>query len=206
MCETASRGILARLALILLLPALLAACAGQRVWAPEEEVQRALYTQSGASEITLFTVINRRTGAGDHSSMIIDGDHRILYDPAGTWFNRHAPRRNDVHYGVSPQVERVYIDYHARETHDVIAQTLRVTPAQAAIALRAAESQSPAGAGQCAVRNAAILRKVDGLGHLPGSFFPRRLMDAFGEVPGVVTRRIEASDVVMPATIAAATD
>src|SRR5690606_36032783 len=112
---------------LLILPALLAACAAPRQWASDAEVQRALHGVDPAPQITLYTVVNNRTGAGDHSALVINGDHRILYDPAGTWFHRTAPRRNDVHYGMSPGLEQVYLGYHARTTHHVVQQTIPVT-------------------------------------------------------------------------------
>ncbi|WP_114965841.1 hypothetical protein [Alkalilacustris brevis] len=186
------RALTRRLIALLLLPVLVAACAPAGEWAADDVVARARHVSDAPAEITLITVINTRSGAGDHSALIINGEHRILYDPAGSWFNRHAPRRNDVHYGMSPQLERIYLDYHARDTHHVIAQTLRLTPGQAAAAIQAAKAQSAAPSGQCAVRTSAVLRQIPGLEGVGSTFFPRTLKNRFEDVPGVVTRRIDA--------------
>jgi len=60
----------------------------------------------GSAEITLITSVNNRTGSGDHSALFISAGHRVLYDPAGSWHSGQAPRRNDVVYGLSPQIEQ----------------------------------------------------------------------------------------------------
>lgn len=186
----------ARLLAVVLLPALLAACApGPRVWAPDDVVSRALHPNGGDHKIALVTVVNNRTGAGDHSSVVIGASHRVLYDPAGTWFHRRAPQRNDVHYGFSPELEQIYLGYHARDTHHVVIQTLPVTAEQAAAALRTAEAQGRAGIGTCAIRTGALLRSVPGLQGLSTSPFPRRLQESFAQVPGVETRRVFEADV-----------
>lgn len=178
---------------LLLLP-LLAACAEPRPFAPEVEVTRALYPNGGDTKLTLFTVVNNRTGAGDHSALLISGAHRILYDPAGSWFHTSAPQRNDVHYGISTRLEQIYLGYHARATHHVVVQTIPVTPETAALAMRLAEEARPAPAGACAIRTGGILRRLPGLEGLPGSPFPRRLMNGVAELPGVTTRRVDVED------------
>lgn len=192
------RGLCTRLMMVLLLPILAAACAPAGEWAPENVVASARHVSDRPAEITLITVVNTRSNAGDHSALIINGDHRILYDPAGSWFNRHAPQRNDVHYGMSSQLERIYLDYHARDTHHVIAQTLPLTPEQADAAMQAAKAQSPAAAGQCAARTSAVLRQIPGLEGVGNTFFPRTLMNRLEDVPGVVTRRIDGPVVQSP--------
>ena len=186
---------LRRLGLILLIP-LLAACVGlPRADPPPEVVARALHPNGGAPEITLLTVVHNRTGSGDHSALLIAGSHRVIYDPAGSFEIPEVPRRRDVLVGVSPAVENVYLGYHARETHHVLAQRLELTPAQAEAALAAAEAQRVAGPGMCAIRTGAVLRSVPGLEGLGGSPFPRRLAERFAAMPGVEERRIDMADV-----------
>lgn len=186
---------LRRLALILLIP-LLAGCVGlPRSEPPPEVVARAKHPNGGATEITLLTVVHNRTGSGDHSALLIAGSHRVIYDPAGTFDIPEVPRRRDVLVGISPEVESVYLGYHARETHHVQAQRLALSPAQAEAALAAAEAQRVAGPGLCAIRTGAVLRSVPGLEGLRGSPFPRRLAERFADQPGVEERRIDLEDV-----------
>lgn len=177
--------------LLMALPLLAAGCAPAGPWADDETVARALHANPGPPELTLFTVVNNRTGHGDHSSLLISGSHRILYDPAGTWYDPNAPQRNDVHYGISPRIEQRYVQYHARDTHHVIAQTVRLTEAQAARAMSAVPGLSPAAPGACAIRTSGILRQVPGFESLPATVWPRTLRDAFGQKPGVTNRRID---------------
>lgn len=184
--------LLPRLVVVLLL-SLLAACGGVR---PEPEVvSRAAYANGGESSVTLLTVVNSRTGAGDHAALLIAGSQRVIYDPAGSFLIPQAPRYRDVVYGVSPGVETVYLGYHARATHHVIAQTLPLTVAAADAAIAAAEARGRAGPGLCAVSSAAVLRDIPGLERLPGSYFPVRLSESFGAVPGVETRTVVMEDI-----------
>ena len=108
----------------LLVPALLAGCGAEPVWAPDEAVTRAAYRDTeNPPSITLFTVLNNRSGEGAHSALMINASQRVIFDPAGTWWHRTAPERNDLHYGITPTMLKFYIDYHARETYHVDVQT-----------------------------------------------------------------------------------
>lgn len=203
MPELAGRpaGVMRVLLILLALPLLAAGCAAPAKWADDETVARALHAEPGPPRITLYTVVNNRTGHGDHSSLLISGAHRILYDPAGTWYDPNAPQRNDVHYGITPRIEQRYVQYHARDTHHVIAQTVQLTEAQAAQAMAAAQSLRPAGPGACAIRTGGILRQVSGFEGLPATVWPRTLRDAFASYPGVTNRRIDplpGAEVALP--------
>lgn len=171
------------------MPLSLGGCINTGEWAPDDVVARALLREDGPYTITLNTVAQNRSGTGDHSSLVINGDTRILYDPAGSWRNRHAPQRNDVHYGMSRQMERVYVAHHARRTHHVVQQTVEVSRAQANAAIAAAEAAGVANDGQCTTRTSSVLRATPGFEDVPFSFFPRSLMNAFGRRPGVAEVR-----------------
>jgi hypothetical protein len=118
----------------------LAACAAEEVWAPDEVVSQARYVPSGPAKIQLLTMISNRNGSGGHSALLIDGPERVLFDPAGSWRHPMAPERNDVIYGVSPQLYDFYMDYHARETYHVVVQELDVSPGQAAALIELVEA------------------------------------------------------------------
>jgi hypothetical protein len=121
------RGLLRPIAAIVLVLGL-AACAAEPVWAPDEVVSQARYVPDGPAKVQLLTMISNRNGSGGHSALLIDGPERVLFDPAGSWFHPMAPERNDVIYGMSPQLYDFYMDYHARETYHVVVQELDVTP------------------------------------------------------------------------------
>lgn len=174
--------------------AVLAGCGAEPVWAPQEVVSRALYTTGDRPSLTLFTVIRTSGGEGAHSALLVDNDHRALFDPAGTWFHRAAPERNDVHYGITPQLLRFYIDYHARETFYVVEQRIEVSPEVAALAMREIETYGAVPKAMCAQSVSAILRKLPGFEDTQSTWYPRRLMRDFAGRPGVTERTITDDD------------
>lgn len=116
--------------LLLALTALisLAACGAEPIWAPDDAVATARYAHPGPTSVTLYTVLSTRSGAGAHAGLLINGSERVLFDPAGSWRHPKLPERNDVHFGITPKMVDFYIDYHARETYDVVEQTVEVSP------------------------------------------------------------------------------
>ena len=169
---------------------LLGACVGpaEPKWAPDELVAQARYVDDGPKTLTLFTVINNRTGFGGHSGLMINADERLLFDPAGTWYHPQLPERNDVHYGMSDQIVDFYLDYHTRESWRTVIQTIEVTPEQAAAAKRAAQSYGAVPKGQCAISIGRVLRQVPGFEDAPRTYFPKQMMAFFAGQPGVETR------------------
>lgn len=180
----------ARVVALILLPLALAACGGERVFAPDEDVTRALYVHDGPTEITLYTMVSNRTGQGGHSALLINGSHRVLFDPAGSWWHRTSPERHDVFYGITPTLEAFFIDYHARETYHVVIQRVSVPPQVAEQAIRLAERAGPVPNAYCANAVSGLLRELPGFETLPRTFFPVTLSEAFGRLPGVRTERV----------------
>jgi hypothetical protein len=183
---------LRRFVVLLALPVLLGACAATTVrTADPAEVARAAYVHDAPPSVTLITVVNSSSGAGDHSALIINGAQRILYDPAGSFHHPDVPQHLDVHFGLRPIIEDIYINYHARETHHVVAQHLAVTPEVAQAALSAALGETKARQGQCSVKTTAVLRAagIEGVG---GSIWPRTTMNNFAELAGVRTEILVA--------------
>lgn len=173
----------------------LAACgAAEPKWASDEAVARARYVHDGPPSITLYTVLATRDGSGAHAGLLINGSQRVMFDPAGTWYHPSLPERNDVHFGMTPLMVDFYLDYHARETFDVIEQTIIVSPEVAEIAMRRAMAYGAVPKAQCTVAASSILRGVPGFESMPSTWFPRSLMKAFGELPNVKTRKITDTD------------
>ena len=77
-----------RLLAALVLPVALAACGAVDRAAPLADVQRAAYRHNAPASLTLYTAISNNTGAGGHSGLLINGSQRVMFDPAGTWWNR----------------------------------------------------------------------------------------------------------------------
>ncbi len=177
----------------------LAACGGpaEPVWAPDAEVQRRTYVDDGPPELTLYTVISTKTGAGGHSSLVVNGSERVIFDPAGTFYHPAAPERNDVHFGFTDTIEKVYVDYHARETFDVVKQELQVSPRVAEMALREVEAYGAVPKAQCALAVTRILGRLPGFERIGTTYFPKSAMKAFAEMgagPGVTITDDDADD------------
>lgn len=164
----------------------LAACAPKSTYATQDAVIQAAYVDPGPKTITLYTVINNRSQEGAHSGLLINGSQRVIFDPAGSWFNRHAPERNDLIYGITPTMEMFYVDYHARETFRVRKTTIQVTPEQAEIAMQRAMQAGPVPKARCAWATSDVLRGVPGFESLPRTLSPKKLGNRFAELPGVI--------------------
>ena len=184
-----------RILLSLALALTLVACGpAEPKWAPEDAVQSARYVDPGPPTVTLFTVISTRNGSGAHAGLMINGSQRVIFDPAGTWYHPRLPERNDVHFGMTPKMVNFYIDYHARETYNVIQQTLVVSPETAELVMRRAMAYGAVPKAQCTVAISSILRGVPGFETLPQTWFPKVLMKAFAKLPGVTGRTITDDD------------
>jgi hypothetical protein len=173
---------------------MLAACTAQPVWAPDDLVARARYVSDSPPSITLFTVLNNSSNAGEHSALMINGSQRVMFDPAGTWRHPQLPERNDVHFGMSQKMVDFYIDYHARENFRVIEQTILVSPEVAEIALQRALAYGPVPKAQCTRATSSVLRGTPGFEDMPSTLGPKKLMRAFAGLPGVTEREIRDTD------------
>jgi hypothetical protein len=172
----------------------LAACGAEPKWAPQEHVDAVRFVSEEPSFITLYTVVNKRTGSGAHSAILVNASERVIFDPAGTWYHPKLPERNDVHFGMTDKAIAFYLDYHTRVTYDTIEQKLYVSPEVAELILARVKANGAVAKAMCTNANSAILRGVPGFESLPQTFYPKKLADAFGRLPGVTTRVITDDD------------
>ncbi len=177
-----------RLFICLILPLFLAACGAQPVWAPDEAVRKAAFVSGEPPSVTLFTVISTRSGAGGHSSLMIDGSQRVIFDPAGTWYHPWVPERNDVDYGITERMYRFYLDYHARTSWYVREQRVPVTLAQANAMIARAEANGAVGKLMCANDTSAVLHDTPGFESISRTMSPLKLSESFAKLPGVYTK------------------
>lgn len=180
--------------LCLSLPLALAACGAEPVWAPDEAVARARYVSNEPASLTLFTVVSKRNGSGGHSALMINASQRVLFDPAGSFKVGSVPERNDLLYGITERMRKLYIDYHARETYDVLAQTVLVSPAVAEQALHEAQSYGAVNKAFCGNSVSDILKDLPGFENTPRTFSPIRISEAFAAHPGVMTHLYRDGD------------
>jgi len=171
----------------------LAGCTATEVWAPDEAVAKASYRHSGPPRLTLYTMINNQSGAGAHSSLMVNGSERVIFDPAGSFKHETLPERNDVVFGITPQVEDVYTRYHARETFRVRVQKLDVSPATAERVMQLAKSNGPVPPAHCARATSTLLAQVypDAV---ETTWSPVRLSESFATLPGVTGRVLREYD------------
>ena len=162
--------------------------------ASDSAILAARYVDDSQPSVTLFTVVNNQSGSGAHSGLLVNGSERVLFDPAGSFNHPRLPERGDMHHGMSDPMVAFYIDYHARETYRVIEQKLSVSPQVAEMVLARAKARGAVPKAHCANSISAILRDVPGFESLGVTYFPNRLADQFGELPGVMTRVITDDD------------
>ncbi|WP_417672728.1 hypothetical protein [Pseudodonghicola sp.] len=168
--------------------------AHKRPYADDATVAAVSYRDEGPKTLTLYTMVNNRTGAGGHSSLMINASERVIFDPAGSFYADVVPERNDVLFGITPAVERAYRSSHARSTHHVVVQTIEVSPMQAEIAFRLALKAGPVSQAFCANATSSLLQQIPGFEGIRTTFYPTKLEQQFGQLPGVKTEELYEND------------
>ncbi|MGB1033402.1 MAG: hypothetical protein ACPG7W_00155 [Paracoccaceae bacterium] len=171
-----------------------AGCSVDHVYAPDDVVSRTAYVHPGPKRVTLFTMINNETGAGAHSSIMINASQRVVFDPAGSVRHPRMPERNDVLYGITPRIADVYARAHARKTYHVVIQE-RVIPSDVAEAMfDSVRGIGPVYPARCTLSISTMLGTQPGFESIPRTWFPKKLMESFAELPGVKTRTLREND------------
>ena len=171
-----------------------AGCSVKEIYASDEDIARYSYRHNGPKRITLYTMISTETGAGAHSSMMLNASQRVVFDPAGSVTHPRMPERRDVLYGFSPRIADVYARAHARNTYYVVIQELDISAAMAESIFDQIREIGPVQPAQCALSISSVLREQEGLEALPRTWFPKTLMSAFAEIPGVTERTLREAD------------
>lgn len=191
---TANLPKLSRRAVLAGIPLALAGCGAPSVWADDEMVSRAIYQHGGQPSLSLFTMKNVGTDNGAHSGLMINASQRVIFDPAGTFAHPLIAERNDVVFGVTPQLLEIYRSYHARSTYYVIEQAVPVSAEAAETALQLALVAGPVGKARCTYSIAQILNALPGLTGFRTTLFPDNLQVQFAKLPGVVTTELRETD------------
>ena len=179
------------LALVALLA--LTGCAAERVWAPDDAVARAAHAHDGPARLTLFTMVNNATGAGEHTALMINAGQRVIFDPAGSFQHPSIPERNDLLYGITPPVADLYTRYHARRTFHVQILRLDVAPETAERAVRLAAEAGPVPQAQCSLAVSRILADLFP-DRIRTSWFPLKTAAAFAAIDGVSGEKLYEYD------------
>jgi len=176
------------------LPLTLVGCGAVSVLAPDADVARARYSDTELRALWLFTVRNNGTNAGAHTALLVNASQRVIFDPAGSFGHPSLPERNDVIFGITPQVEQFYTSYHARMSFHVIRQKIPVSPEVAEMALTLCLGHGPVAKANCTRATSDILRQLPGFESIRVVWFPERLMAQVQRLPGVVTDLIYEDD------------
>lgn len=176
------------------LPLLVSACTAQEVWAPDDVVSRAIYRKPGPNYLTLYTMKNVGSDNGAHTALLINASQRVMFDPAGSFEQDLMPERNDVLFGVSPQLEDYYVSFHARITYYVVGQKVEVPAPVAERALNLALDAGPVPQANCARYTSRLLRQLPGFENIRQTWDPNRIDEDFAARPGVETRVYREND------------
>lgn len=189
---------LSRLVLAILFMAGLVACAPvpePSQSKPDDEIARAVYRHDGPPALTLFTMVNNANESGAHTSLMVNGSQRLIFDPAGSFRHPQIATKNDVIFGATPVMADTYTRFHARETFHVIVQEVEVSPAVAEDILARILAMGPVPRAQCALSISGLLSDVPGLpGSIRSTWFPNNLAKQFGNLPGATTERLYEYD------------
>ncbi len=187
---------LLRNAALLFTAIFLSACAygTKDQYASKTSIEQYSYIGNEAPSLTLMTMINNVTGAGGHSSLLINGSEVVMYDPAGRWKHSQVPERHDLLYGLNDQVLQFYKSFHARSSHHVVSQKIYVSAEVAEMAIAASKAQGRALDATCATNTIDILHQLPGFEGVKFTYFPAKLMKNFGKLDGVVTTSYYEND------------
>ncbi len=172
----------------------LVGCATKQPFADDATVAAVRYQSPEPPSITLYTMVNNRTGKGGHSALLIHASESIIFDPAGSFYADIVPERNDVLFGISPRIEQAYRSAHARTTFHVVRQKIPVTAAQAETAYRLALANGAVPGAFCTNATSGLLRQVPGLENIRSTFYPTNLQEQFAALPGVQTDKYYEGD------------
>lgn len=159
-----------------------------------ETVAAAAFRAPGPPSLTVFTMVNNRTGNGGHTSLMVNGSQRVIFDPAGSFRHPEVVERQDVLYGITPGKLSAYKSAHARSTFHVVSQEIPVTAAQAEEALRLVQSNGSVAGAFCTNATTGVMRQIPGLAQIDQTYYPVNLMEQVAGLPGVTTTKLYEND------------
>jgi hypothetical protein len=177
------------------LAALLAAGCEMYQPATPDEVARARYVSAAPPSVTLLSMVKTGSGRSAHAALLINGSQQVLYDPAGTFTHPALPRRDDIHYGMTPRYVDYYERYHARFDHFVQAQRVYVDRATADQVLANAQAEGKQLKMECGLAVADVLQPVPPFQEVHKSFFPEVVRRDFAHIAGVENHYVYETDV-----------
>jgi hypothetical protein len=157
-------------------------------------VAAAAYRAEGPPTLTVFTMVNNRTGNGGHSSILVNASQQVIFDPAGSFRDPVLVERGDVLFGMTPGRIKSYKSAHARSTFHVVSQEIPVTAAQAERALQLVLANGAVPGAYCTQATTGILSQIPGFENIQRTFYPVKFMEQVATLPGVKTTRLYEND------------
>jgi len=162
--------------------------------ATPDVVTRTAYRHDGPPRLTLFTMVSNSSGSGAHSSLMVSASQRVIFDPAGTVRISSIPEQGDVLFGITPYIADFYTRAHARKTYHVVVQELDVSAGVAELALQRVLANGSVAKAHCTKSTSAIMRSLPGFDGISQTWYPNKLAEQFGKMPGVKTQRLYEYD------------
>lgn len=172
-----------------------ASCVASPSSPQRERPPAAIYVPKGPPKLTLFTVVNNRTGNGGHTALLVSGAEQVLFDPAGSFRHEGLFESGDVLYGVSPAWVQAFKSAHARSAYHVVSQEIEVTPAQAERTLQLVKANGAVNGAFCTNATTRLLKQVPGFEDITVTFYPVNLMEQMASRSNVRTDRYYEDDV-----------
>jgi hypothetical protein len=163
-------------------------------YASDEVIKNSAYVHDGPPVLALYTMVNNRHGAGEHSALLVNGSQRVVFDPAGTLVHDDLIEKDDVLYGMTPPILDFYTRAHARKSFHVVIQEIEVSPETAELAFSLVRANGPVTSAFCASATSNILRQIPGFESIPQTMRPNKLREAFGKLPGVTEQALYEYD------------
>lgn len=186
-----------RLALAIALLASLAACATNRTTATPAEITAARSVQGPPPTVALLTMVNSKSGFGEHSALVINGSQMVIYDPAGRFEEERVGlvRAEDVLYGVTPDLVAYYNSYHARFGYFVRMQQVNISLQEAEALIAGVQARGAVPQLVCGTAVSDVLNDLPRFSSIPTTFLPGGIMRRFAQIEGVTTTDIIEDDV-----------
>lgn len=178
--------VISRIAILIAATGLLGACVVKTdPPVSDAELAASVYRHDGPPRLTMFSMINNRTGVGAHTALMVNGSQRVIFDPAGSFRKEGIVTRDDVVFNAHPPLVDVFTRYHARETFHVVVQEIDVSPEVAEQALQLVTSRGEVPDAFCANSTSTILSQLPGFETIEKTWYPKDLADQMDQIPGV---------------------
>ena len=120
-------------------------------------------------------MINNKTDAGAHRSLLINASQRFIFDPAGTLKHDILIEQGDVPFGVTPKFDDFYTRVHVCQIFHVVLQSIEVTEGVAEMDLDLAMCNGAVVQALGAMSISQLLGKLPEFETISTTYFPQTM-------------------------------